>query len=999
MPKKEVIKKSALAPTILIAGGAGFIGAHLAEKILQKEARVIALDNFSTGKKNHVEHLLSNSKFALFDTDINKGFPSEIQSVDYVVHLAGLEAYRQNKNNIDLDTLLTNSLGTKNLLDLAKKSSAKFLLVSSIDVYQGQLSSINLAKYFGKTVAEENKYELVEAKRFAEALVGEFYKRHSLNARIVRLPEIYGPQMDLDACSTLGLFIKELTQSKNYLTIPGDGTQKEYYLYIDDAVTGISKALFDKNTEGNIYTLTQNPQSILETAFLMRSVANKQIHIKYTTETNELLRESRIPSDTNLDTLKWAPKIHFKEGLIKTLESFDYNTNTNSFKPGKLIEEKDKEEKKIEQQQPQTETITSLQNIKTVPPKGKPVFSKNDQKKPIKSILAAIGLAVAVATTITIAIPTIQTYTNTHRGVAKLKQVPTQLKQLQTSNAKVNARKAHQNFTNAQSSLGKLKWLSKVLGKRDEFGAADRMLTSANYFSEAVVNITNAAEPFESIWEIIKPNSNRTFSQTQFDKAKSELAEATIALQLAQAEFKYVERSKLPAKFEPQLKIYEDNMIQATHVLNAMNTVVDDIPNLVGMDKPQKYLILFQNSNEIRPTGGFIGSYAILDISKGKIANLIIDDVYNPDGQIDIRNIAIKAPTPITQFLQEENLHIRNANWNPDFTKSAKLIENLFFKIDGTQFDGIFAIDLHVAKRLLDITGPIYLTAYNEEITAENLYERAQYHSEFNYQGGAGQKRTFLTILGSKLLEKTLALPQDKTPKLLTEIQKLLEEKHILLYLSGNPIGGVLHQNNWDGSLVGTSTDYLYVVNANLGGTKANYFIENTMNYKVSSDTRDGLLRATLTLNYTHTGQDTAWPGGPYTNYVRILTQEGTKLTGATINTGTAPTKNIFDEIVGTKENSYNAYGTAFTIQPQETATLIINYDLPQNIALTKDNTEYTLYWQKQPGTQNDKNLLEFKAPFGTTIKATTPQMTADGVNTLWEGLLNKDRKFHIELE
>ncbi len=119
MPKTNVIKKSVKIPTVLIAGGAGFVGSHLAETILLQGARVIVLDDFSTGKKTYVDKLLANPSFALFNGDINQGVPLEIESVEYVVHLAALEEYLYNNDYLNLDLLLTNGIGTKNLLDFA----------------------------------------------------------------------------------------------------------------------------------------------------------------------------------------------------------------------------------------------------------------------------------------------------------------------------------------------------------------------------------------------------------------------------------------------------------------------------------------------------------------------------------------------------------------------------------------------------------------------------------------------------------------------------------------------------------------------------------------------------------------------------------------------------------------------------------------------------------------------------------------------------------------
>src|SRR3989344_1582795 len=339
--QKQVIQKTALAPTVLIAGGAGFIGSHLAETLLLKDARVVVLDNFKTGKRNYVEHLLNNPKFALFDVDISRGLPEEIGTVDYIFHLAGLESYLFNQSDVNLDALLTNALGTKNLLDLAAKSPAKFVLTSTIDVYQGMLSPVDLNKYFGGTNEEEKKYSLTEAKRYAEALVWEYFKKNTVDVRIVRVPEVYGPKMDFEAAGNLGSMLNDLINKKN-LTVYGDGSDKQYYLFVSDVVSGLIKSLFSSNTAGKIFNLVGGePFSNLEAAYLLKSLADGDIDIEFKAEPSSFkFFEIKSPDRENLTLIKWETKIPFRTGLIKTLTSFGYNVNENTFKPAKLIEEK-----------------------------------------------------------------------------------------------------------------------------------------------------------------------------------------------------------------------------------------------------------------------------------------------------------------------------------------------------------------------------------------------------------------------------------------------------------------------------------------------------------------------------------------------------------------------------------------------------------------------------------------------------------------------------------
>jgi hypothetical protein len=120
------------------------------------------------------------------------------------------------------------------------------------------------------------------------------------------------------------------------------------------------------------------------------------------------------------------------------------------------------------------------------------------------------------------------------------------------------------------------------------------------------------------------------------------------------------------------------------------------------------------------------------------------------------------------------------------------------------------------------------------------------------------------------------------------------------------------------------------------------------MNYQIDSMTRDGLLRATLTLEYNHTGEDMAWPGGPYTNYVRVLSQNGSKLTGALRITDTGE-EDIFKSVVIAKEGQYTSFESGFKLDPGKTLKLVFKYDLPVEQSITKDFKDYSLYWQKQP--------------------------------------------------
>jgi len=995
MQKNVVIKKSALTPTALIAGGAGFIGSYLAETLLAKGCRVVVLDNFESGKEIKVSHLLKNPKFALFEVDVNFTVPKKIESVDYIFHLAGLEDYLFSKESLNLDALLTGSLGVKNLLDLAVKSDAKFLLVSTTDVIQTGAPRLDIKEYFGHTEVGEKKYSFTDAKRFSEALLWEHYRKFSTDVRIARVPEVYGPKMSLEAGGFLGYLLRDLAYKRD-LTIYGPESQKQYYLYITDAISGLVKALFTDGTKGKTYSLVgERPYSVLETAFLIKKLADRRIEVKVKSSPKDKTTDLRIPDVSNLRDLSWGPRMSFKDGIIKTMEALGERVNQHSFKQERLVEEKSKE--KIGG----LFDFVSVQHD-VVSAASKKLKAKRNYKKffrPIESFVKKLsginfGITVSIAGALFMAIciffviPVFRIKGSAGSGMKDLEKVKSHLLSLNSTEAIKEAESAYKNFEITRKSFNSLRWAYSIIGEKNKFSSLSKMLGSISYLSRSVHSVVSAVEPMGGLWEILRPDSAKTLDVSSFDKSKLAINTAKNYIQLARADFLYVDKNLLPRSVRNYYDEYSRYLDALLVSLDAASVVISEFPNTLGAYRPQKYLILFQNSNEIRPTGGFIGSYGILEINKGKISNLVIDDIYNPDGQIDVRNIRVTPPSQISTFLKEDRLHLRNANWDPDFTRSAGVIKDLFFKIYGEKIDGVIAIDLYFVQNLLEVTGPIYLASYNEEISAQNLYERAQLHSEFNYKSGSDQKKNFLTILGSKLLERIFSMSKEEIGSVYSAIGKSLSERHMMIYFSNSPINSVLAERKWDGGLVKTTGDYLSIVNANLGGTKANYYVKNSYTYQIFSKTRDGLLRAELELNYNHTGKDNSWPGGPYTNYVRVLVQKGAKLTSAKIIRPGGLEEDIFNKTVRDTVGIYPSFETSFVLPPNSSIKIVLGYDLPQNLSITKDFKKYSLYWQKQSGSQNDAYIFELNPPFGMT-----PDMSSE------KGFLNTDKEIFITLK
>lgn len=170
---------------------------------------------------------------------------------------------------------------------------------------------------------------------------------------------------------------------------------------------------------------------------------------------------------------------------------------------------------------------------------------------------------------------------------------------------------------------------------------------------------------------------------------------------------------------------------------------------MLGMNAPKKYLILFQNNMELRPTGGFIGSFALITFEKGRMNQIVVNDVYSADGQLKGH---VDPPEPIRRYLGEANWYLRDSNWDPNFKSSAIKAEWFLDKELNQKVDGVISIDLYLIQELLKITGPIYLSDFNKTIDSSNLYLTTQSEVEDNFFPGSTKKASFLTALSRSLI-------------------------------------------------------------------------------------------------------------------------------------------------------------------------------------------------------------------------------------------------------
>lgn len=309
--------------TAVVTGGAGFLGSHLCDKLINEGIKVICLDNLLTGRIQNIEHLFGNNLFSFIKLDVTN-FIHVPGKVDYVLHFAS-PASPIDYLKLPIQTLKVGSLGTHKALGLAKEKNSRFLLASTSEVYGDPLIHPQTEDYWGNVnpVGPRGVYD--EAKRFAEALTMAYHRYHNVETRIVRIFNTYGPRMRVDDGRALPAFFSQALKNED-VTVFGDGTQTRSFCFVDDLIDGIYKLLLsDEVNPVNI----GNPEEITLKDFAEEVIklcnSKSKIVFKDLPIDDPKVRQPDITRAKNI--LGWQPKVKREEGLKITLEYFKKELN------------------------------------------------------------------------------------------------------------------------------------------------------------------------------------------------------------------------------------------------------------------------------------------------------------------------------------------------------------------------------------------------------------------------------------------------------------------------------------------------------------------------------------------------------------------------------------------------------------------------------------------------------------------------------------------------
>ena len=300
----------------LITGGAGFIGSHLINNLIRKNEEVICLDNYFTGTKSNIYKFLDNKLFELIRHDVTEPIRLEVDRVWHLACPASPKHYQINP----IKTAKTSFIGTYNMLGLAKRVNAKFLLASTSEVYGDPEVHPQNESYWGSVnpIGIRSCYD--EGKRIAETLCFDYQRSHNLDICIARIFNTYGPNMAKEDGRVISNFIVQALQGKD-LTIYGRGTQTRSFCYVDDLVLGLVK-LMNSNISGPVNIGSDQEFTILELAELVRSKINPKLNLVLKDLPEDDPKQRKPDLKLIKKELNWNPTVNLNNGLDKTINYF-----------------------------------------------------------------------------------------------------------------------------------------------------------------------------------------------------------------------------------------------------------------------------------------------------------------------------------------------------------------------------------------------------------------------------------------------------------------------------------------------------------------------------------------------------------------------------------------------------------------------------------------------------------------------------------------------------
>lgn len=548
-----------------------------------------------------------------------------------------------------------------------------------------------------------------------------------------------------------------------------------------------------------------------------------------------------------------------------------------------------------------------------------------------------------------------------NKGVESLTAGGVSLKDQNSELAQQHFQEALQNFDKIQTDLENngllINSILKVIPQRDD---ADKLTESAKLATEVGASVASLYQQFNNIKITAQGvngggqnGENLVAILNQFKIATEKITRVTQLLEKVDASLIPEDKRKLFLEVQTQLGTIRKNLAIGAELSDLLGNI------LLGQ---KEVLVMFENNNELRPTGGFLGTFGAMKLNNGVIEKLHISSIYDLDGQL---KTVINPPKPL--YAVNDRWFLRDSNWFVDFPTTARKITDFYEKEGGTTPDMVIALTPSVVTDLLKVTGPITVPNYKVTLSSENFIEMTQLETSVKYDKSLNKPKQFLADFFPLFLQKLSTLEGGQSIATLGTFQKNLQSKEIMIYAKNDELQNKLKKFHWSGEVLSTDRDYLSIISANLGGTKTDIGLVQKAKLTSTIDS-DGEIINNLT--FTRKNPFPRKPGFENKSFLRILVPEGSTLISTD---GFSPSplpsiitpKGVTDNevknwengavqdiasgtLIGT-ESGKTFFGNWLITEGGEEKTVSISYKLPFKL----DSTDrFSLLFQKQSGVE-----------------------------------------------
>ncbi|MDP2631672.1 MAG: DUF4012 domain-containing protein [Candidatus Uhrbacteria bacterium] len=583
---------------------------------------------------------------------------------------------------------------------------------------------------------------------------------------------------------------------------------------------------------------------------------------------------------------------------------------------------------------------------------------------------------------------------------------------------------AEDGLVKARSGLTFLKWTVVVPWVGDQVQAliavVDAGVESVRALEQAVQiagEVLDVVSGIEEILASLEVDGGATFrdlpSETKAEllralsNALPNLQEAQVSLRLAGDDLDRLSELNVHPRLLAAVQPFQEllpSLIAGVDVLVPFAATVDEI---AGVDEDRQWLVLFLNNTEMRPGGGFMGVYGLLQIRDGEIVSLEVDDTYAVDVLVaELDSYQVAPPEPLNKYVGVSKWYFRDANWSPDFpTSSDYSVDLLRQELSAAgrpvpEIHGVIGFTPDFAASLLDIVGPV--TVDGITFNSDNLTSLLEYEVEFGFADKDipfEQRKAIVERLSDTILEELLSLEVSRFGEVFQKITESFIEKHLAIYSTDAGAQDAFVEAGWAQNLdVSSTDDVLMVVDANMAALKTDPVVDREITYSIESDGNDYI--ATTSIKYTNSGKFSLLTTR-YRTYTKIFVPEGSEFisaSGTLLNDKLSNPSLTEGEVTVSDELGMTSFGAFTSIEPGDERTLSFTYRLPESVSDAIDRKLYQLTVFKQIGAANHSLTLDLN--FDKKVKTALPSEQSDefGDNSYHvDTTLQEDSVFTIE--